>query len=415
MNESGHSGRRERGGRPRVLVVGLTWPLETFLARLVRGLAAAGLEVVLASPAAPGAEWRHEEGLTVLVTPAWNGFLPLRVLRLARLALAAFVRSPREAIALSRRAAEVPGVAGRLRMLNRLLPFAGIRWDAVYFPWNLAAVDYEALLDMGRPAVISCRGSQINVAPRDPGRPGLAEDLRLGFAKAAAVHCVSEAILREAMPYGLDPSKAVVIRPAVDAAEFHPTAAPATGSGALALISTGALRWVKGYDYALVAVRRLLDEGVAVRLRIVGEGPERARLRHAIEDMGLERHVELAGRLAPARVLEELQHADIFLLTSVSEGISNAVLEAMACGLPVVTTSCGGMAEVVRQGTDGFLVPVRDPEAIAAAVSRLAADAGLRRRMGQAGRERVLHEFRLDRQLSEFARLFERVTRWQLA
>jgi len=99
----------------------------------------------------------------------------------------------------------------------------------------------------------------------------------------------------------------------------------------------------------------------------------------------------------------------VFLLSSLSEGISNAALEAMACGLPVVTTDCGGMREAVTDGIEGFVVPVRDPEAMAEALLRLWKDPELRRRMGEAARERVLREFRLDQQISAFLALFKDV------
>jgi glycosyltransferase involved in cell wall biosynthesis len=98
--------------------------------------------------------------------------------------------------------------------------------------------------------------------------------------------------------------------------------------------------------------------------------------------------------------------ADVFLLASLSEGISNAVLEAMACGITVVTTNCGGMAEAVTDGIEGFVVPVRDPCSMAHRLEKLATDRELCRRMGLAARDRIVREFTLTRQAESFVSLY---------
>ena len=118
-----------------------------------------------------------------------------------------------------------------------------------------------------------------------------------------------------------------------------------------------------------------------MRFEIIGDGPDRQRVLYTIHDLGLQECVRLLGKLAPDEVLHRLQQADAFLLSSLSEGISNAALEAMACGVPVVTTDCGGMREAVTDGEEGFVVPVRDAESMANALMKLAGDAGLRERM----------------------------------
>jgi colanic acid/amylovoran biosynthesis glycosyltransferase len=175
------------------------------------------------------------------------------------------------------------------------------------------------------------------------------------------------------------------------------------------LITTGSLIWRKGYEYLLSAVRLLLDRGIPVQLDIIGDGAERQRVVYTIHDLGLADQVTLLGRLPTNQVLPRLQQADAFVLSSLSEGISNAVLEAMACGLPVVTTDCGGMKEAVTDGVEGFVVPIRQPQAMASALEMLWMDATLRERMGSAGRERILGSFTLQGQIEAFVRLFREV------
>ncbi len=157
----------------------------------------------------------------------------------------------------------------------------------------------------------------------------------------------------------------------------------------------GALRWEKGYEWALEAIRRLVDRGVPARLEIIGGDPpglafsagsERARIEHTVADLGLEDRVTVAGEVPHRDVRDRLAGADVLLHASVAEGIPNVVLEAMACGLPVVTTQ-GGVAEAVRDGVEGYLVEPRDPHQLAEALMTLWREPSRQASMGAAGRE----------------------------
>lgn len=394
--------------RVRLLVVGIAWPPETFLARLIDGLLQTGVEVTVACSQKPDTSWLRRKGFSWLFTPSWDESVIHRLLYFGLMGSKTLLRTGpgmRRWMNMSFSNGSGPFSRWKARGLQwyRLLPFVGRTWDVIYFPWNSAAIAYRPLFDTGIPVVVSCRGSQINVAPHNPRRFSIREGLRETFRRAAAVHCVSEAIKREAMQYGLDPAKAWVIRPAVDPNFFHP-AEPRSRSdkGVFRVITTGSLIWHKGYEYALMAIRQLVDAEVPVRLDIIGDGPERQRVLYTIHDLGLENHVRLLGRLSPEQVRDRLQQANVFLLSSLSEGISNAVLEAMACSLPVVTTDCGGMREAVTDGVEGFVVPVRDPEAMARALMRLWKDKELRQRMGGNARKRVLKEFALKKHIEQW-------------
>lgn len=393
---------------PRVLIVGVKWPPETFLARLIRGLAARGVRVSVMVATRPIAEWRQLPNVDFMMARGWDGSAVGRLARTGGQLAAASWRSLPETrrVYQSERGRDVSTTW--IERFSRLLPFVGREWDVVYFPWNATAILYDSLMDKV-PAVISCRGAQVNVAPHHPQRTWLREGLGPAFHKAAAVHCVSAAIRDEAMQYGLDPAKAVIIRPAVDPDVFRPADGKNEDGGLLRLITTGSLIWRKGYEYALVAVRQLVDRGVPLRFDIIGSGPENQRLLYTIRDLALDEYVFLHGRLSPADVVARLQAADVFLLASLSEGISNAVLEGMACGLPVVTTAVSGMAEAVDDGVEGFVVPSRDAAAMAEALSALWRDPELRRRMGAAGRIRVQRDFRLSDQADAFVDLFRSV------
>jgi glycosyltransferase involved in cell wall biosynthesis len=140
----------------------------------------------------------------------------------------------------------------------------------------------------------------------------------------------------------------------------------------------------------LVRAVAMLEPG-SVRALVVGDGPERAELAAEIRRLGAERAVELLGERDD--VAELLAAADLFVLSSASEGMPMCVLEAMAAGLPVIASAVGGVPEIVRDGETGILVPPRRPQALAAAIGALAADPAMRRRLGDAGRRRAEAEF----------------------
>lgn len=228
------------------------------------------------------------------------------------------------------------------------------------------------------------------------------------------MHCVSDAIKQNVLEFDLNPEKIRVIRPAVDPEFFYPLDDDRPSVGTLKFLMVGSLLWVKGYEYAVHALRLLLDKGVVAQLRIIGDGPDAQRIRYTAFDLGIRGHVQLLGKLTPTEVRDHLRQAEVFLLASLTEGISNAVLEAMACGVPVVTTDCGGMREAVTDGVDGLVVPTRDPAAMAEALHKLATQPDLRTSMGQAGRDRILRDFTLEEQTSQFIQLYREVLSNQL-
>jgi glycosyltransferase involved in cell wall biosynthesis len=171
----------------------------------------------------------------------------------------------------------------------------------------------------------------------------------------------------------------------------------------------------KGLEDLVRACRVLADRGIAASCRIVGEGPLRGRLEQLIAALDLSDRVVLTGALRHPEVVALLGQARAFVLPCVvapdgdRDGIPNVILEAMASGLPVISTPVSGIPEVVRDGETGFLVPEHDPTAVADAAARLIADPELASRLGAAGRAFVREEFDLDRNverlLSRFASL----------
>ena len=184
------------------------------------------------------------------------------------------------------------------------------------------------------------------------------------------------------------PDRTVVIRSAVDVARAprarHDGAPPA-------IVSVGRFKAPKDF-FTLVRSLGMLAPG-SFRAMLVGEGPDRQRLEREVHDLGLERAVQLPGERDD--VPELLATADVFALSSRSEGLPVSILEAMAAGLPVVASSVGGVSEEVVDGVSGLLVPPGDASALARALGRLVEDRELRRGLGAAGRARALEHFDL--------------------
>ncbi|PTW44011.1 glycosyltransferase involved in cell wall biosynthesis [Rhodovulum kholense] len=190
---------------------------------------------------------------------------------------------------------------------------------------------------------------------------------------------------------------APVIWMGVDADRFRPAAKPAPRpEGApLEVVTVARLNHTKGHVHLLNAMARLKTEGVAIRYRMAGDGPERAALEAHVARLGLQDEARFLGPLSEAEVIGLLHSADVLALTSFGAGEAApvTVMEAMAAGLPTVVSAIGGTPDMIEDGVDGFLVPQRDETAIAAALGRLAADPDLRARIGAAARKTALARF----------------------
>lgn len=290
-------------------------------------------------------------------------------------------------------------------------PLIRLRPDVVHFEFGALAVGRMHLERLVRcRTVVSFRGYDLNYVGL--GDPQYYADV---WEYADALHLLGEDLWERAQRRGCPSDKPhALIPPAIDAAAFGPSERKSAGvvgtvDRPLRILSVGRLAWTKGYEYALQAVRRLMDHGVMCRYTIVGGGSYVEAVAFARHQLGLADTVEFAGPLVPELVRARMREADVFLHAAVSEGFCNAVLEAQACQLPVVSSDAGGLPENVTDGDTGFVVPRRDPDALAEKLMRLAGDPELRLGMGRAGRHRVLKHFRTDVQIAAFEDLYRRV------
>jgi teichuronic acid biosynthesis glycosyltransferase TuaC len=260
------------------------------------------------------------------------------------------------------------------RILRRDFPFDLI--DAHYFyPDGVAA----ALLgrSLRRPVVITARGTDINLI----SRYRMARRwIRWAAQRAAGVVAVSEALRDRLIELGVPGSRIEVLRNGVDLDLFAPrdrqAAREALGlnPGGPILTSVGWLVPRKGHDLAIRATA-LLPEAT---LLIVGEGEEDVALRRLAQALGLAGRVRFLGSIPQKRLADVYNAADVLVLASIREGLPNVVLEALACGTPVVATAVWGTPEIVAAPVAGRLVTDRTPETLARAIRDLLADAPAR-------------------------------------
>lgn len=212
---------------------------------------------------------------------------------------------------------------------------------------------------------------------------------------------------------GLAEDKIGVLPNGVDTHQFCPATSPAALRRELGLPTTvpaimTAARFSPEKDLgtllrAFVLVRRSLPEA---ELWLLGDGGERSNLEALARELGIASHTWFFG--ARADVFRFLQAADLFALSSISEGLSIALIEAIASGLPVVATDVGGNREVIHPPEAGSLVPARNPQALADECVRLLRDRESLKRLSTAARARALRQFSLERMLREYETLYLR-------
>ncbi|MGA2410164.1 MAG: glycosyltransferase [Candidatus Binataceae bacterium] len=194
-------------------------------------------------------------------------------------------------------------------------------------------------------------------------------------------------------PLGVDP-EVFAKRP------FRPAADP------FRILCVGRLVPAKGQHILIAAIDRLVQAGKSVSLRFVGDGPDRASLEQDVKCRGLGARISFEGNVNQDRIRAFYSESDAFVLASFAEGIPVVLMEAMAMEIPCVSTMITGIPELIRDGIDGLLVMPSDDGGLAQAIGRLIEDEDLRRRLGEAGRRRVIEQYDLNKNTDLLARLF---------
>jgi glycosyltransferase involved in cell wall biosynthesis len=207
---------------------------------------------------------------------------------------------------------------------------------------------------------------------------------------------------QEALKEGFSSAQLVYIPNGVDSAYFKPR--PDAGKKPNRIIFIGRLDYLKGVDILLLALCKLIDSRIPAHLDILGDGPERNNLEMMTKKLGINEAVTFHG--AVHGVAPCLQRSALFVLPSLSEGMPNVVLEAMACAVPVITTKVGGTVDMIVDGKNGLLVEAGNAEQLTAAMRDVLTDHDLGERLGREARRTIEQNFAMDRVVDQYVKLY---------
>ena len=228
------------------------------------------------------------------------------------------------------------------------------------------------------------------------------------------VICVSDKLLAECLDAGVPIGNLCEIDNAIDLSSYNslPEKREARTSFGIdpenpVVVAVGRLSKEKAFDVLIQAFADLLTTGLDATLLIAGDGPERECLRHQIASLRVEDSVRLIGHVVDPR--EVYAAADVFVLSSTSEGLPNSLLEAMACGVPVVATAVGAVPSVVTDENNGLLCPASDASSLTLALHRLLSNEALRGQFSAAARNTIENRYSFNRRMQKIAAIYDSV------
>jgi glycosyltransferase involved in cell wall biosynthesis len=231
--------------------------------------------------------------------------------------------------------------------------------------------------------------------------------------RADFIVCISEFHRQFYIQNGADPAKLIIAYCGIDTTHFSPRRRPREAGQPYRILSSGRLVGKKGFPDLIRACATLRECGVDFRCTIAGSGPDEAALRAQIAATGLGDLVTLTGKaLKQEDIPDFMESGDVYALPCVwaadndVDGLPQMLMEAMACGLPAVSTRLVGIPDLVRHDETGLLVDSGDSAALAGALMRLEADPALADRLAEAGRRHVIDVFDLDRCLEPLLERF---------
>ena len=340
-------------------------PSTLFIERLIEGLAKENIHILLTGYIKKRKQYPKNikvRGYTVKWSKLWL-FLRMRILFLFRKSDWKKLKSIRQ------QNKNLNTLSKKLNWHIKTMPIIWYKPDVFHLQWVKNIDDWMFLQKFNIKIVTSLRGAQINYSPI--ASPEVKNNYLKTFPKIDGFHCVSKAICVEGNKYGANNDRCKVVYSGLDLSylTYKTRKNNSENNNEISLLSVGRPHWKKGYMYAIDACNILKKQGLNFKYEIIGGAYEEHLFQ--IHQLNLTKHITLREKLPFEKVMKKIQDIDLLLLPSIEEGIANVVLEAMALGTPVISTDCEGMKEVIKDGVNGWLIPIRDPKAIANKITEI--------------------------------------------
>lgn len=294
-------------------------------------------------------------------------------------------------------------VVGQIRDLQR-----SRRVDLIHAHGALPCGHAAMLLakELGIPYVVSVHGLDAFSTEQVKGHAGdwCRRISQRVYRSSRRAICISEHVREKVLEGTGSSCRTSVVYNGVDPGVFAPEGRESTG--APIILSVGNLIPIKGHETVIRSVGSLATEFPAVSLEIIGEGGERPRLAALTRELGIRERVRFLGRMPRLKVVDAMRRCTIFALPSRYEGLGCVYLEAMSTGKPVVGCRGQGIAEIIQQGSNGFLVGPGNEKELTLVLGMLLGDETKRRNLGRAARDTILERLTLEQQAESLARIY---------
>lgn len=285
-----------------------------------------------------------------------------------------------------------------LRRLVLNQRFFAYRVDWLHFGFGMLAVGRENIAEtIGAKMAVSFRGFDHYLSPIK--HPGCYDLL---FKKHLKYHVLSNSMKQDLEDRGIMPNSIMVITPAIDT-DFFSLHVRDKPTSVLQLVTLARLHWIKGLDYTLRALAILNSLNVPFHYTIIGDGDQKERLLFTAHQLGIFDRVSFVGKLPQEEVKSYLEQSDIYIQYSIQEGFCNAVLEAQAMGCLCVVSDAEGLSENVLDGVTGWVVPKREPKALAKKILEVSQlSDSKKQQIREVAIDRIKREFSVEQQIGHF-------------
>lgn len=290
-----------------------------------------------------------------------------------------------------------------------ILPILYHKPDIIHLQWIKSYQLFSPFISIiNAKLIVSIRGHQLSVSSFI--YPHFKKNTIDATNKAFRIHSISDDLSNQLL--AINPNiknKIVKINPAIDLDLFSIDESNIIRKKhePLKLISVCRLSWIKGLVDAIGALKLVSENGIDFQYQIIGDGEQMEELCYMIKDLGLSNKIKLLGKMPQIEVKEYLSNADVFLMPSIEEGFSNAVIEAQALGLPCLVSDAGGLEENIENGKTGFVFKKRDSKSLAIMIEKF--DRMSELEYCEMRRNAVIHchlRYDVDKQIEKFENLY---------